>query len=105
MKYVIGLKQTDQTYFDIYSFNLTDYSKKLVLKNDKFWNFLFDNNLQICFGMAMNEKGEKEYWRFIDNEWQLFTKIPLKDSYDTKFLIVILKITVLIYMIVETVII
>ncbi|WP_245969227.1 hypothetical protein [Candidatus Rickettsia colombianensi] len=102
---MIGLKQTDQTYFDIYSFNLTDYSKKLVLKNDKFWNFLFDNNLQICFGMAMNEKGEKEYWRFIDNEWQLFTKIPLKDSYDTKFLIVILKITVLIYMIVETVII
>ncbi|KDO02784.1 hypothetical protein [Rickettsia tamurae] len=42
---LIGLKQTDQTYFDIYSFNLTDYSKKLVLKNDKFWNFLFDNNL------------------------------------------------------------
>ena len=33
----------------------------------------------------MNEKGEKEYWRFIDNEWQLFTKIPLKDSYDTRF--------------------
>lgn len=87
-KVLIGLKpQDNQKLFDVYSFNLTDGSKELVVNNSdhKFWNFLVDDNLQICFGMKYNEQGEKEYWRFIDNKWQLFTKILLKDSYDTRF--------------------
>jgi len=87
-KILIGLKpQDNQKLFDVYSFNLTDDSKELVVNNSdhKFWQFLADDNLQICFGMKYNEQGEKEYWRFIDNEWQLFIKIPLKDSYDTRF--------------------
>lgn len=86
-KILIGLKQDNQQLFDVYSFSLVNDSKQLVLNNsdNKFWNFLADDNLQICFGMKYNEKGKKEYWRFIDNKWQPFTKIPLKDSYDTRF--------------------
>ncbi|QQV75417.1 Dipeptidyl aminopeptidase BIII [Rickettsia tillamookensis] len=85
-KILIGLKSLDQQYFDIYELNLLDYTKKLIMKNNKFFGFLIDNDLNIRIGMRENNKGEKEYFQLKNNKWIFLMKLTPQDIDNTKFL-------------------
>ncbi len=83
---LIGVNEPGSFYFNIYTLSFAKSTKKLVLYNNKFVNFLIDYDLQIRFAEFINEKGQKEYFEFKNNEWSLFTKISVEDSVTTKFL-------------------
>jgi len=83
---LIGINEPDSFYFNIYTLNFAESTKKLILYNNKFVNFLIDYDLQIRFAESINEMGQKEYFEFKNNKWNLFTKISVEDSVTTKFL-------------------
>ncbi len=58
----ISLNQRNKRYFDLYRLNLVDYSKTLIMENNKFTNFIVDHDLNLRFALLRNSKGDKEYW-------------------------------------------
>ncbi|ABE04552.1 alpha/beta hydrolase family protein [Rickettsia bellii] len=84
-KILIGLKSKEQQYFDIYELNLLDYTKKLIMKNNKFVGFLIDNDLNIRVGIYKNNKGEEEYFQFKNNKWVFLMKLTPEDIAYTGF--------------------
>ncbi|MFY9589967.1 alpha/beta fold hydrolase [Rickettsia endosymbiont of Halotydeus destructor] len=84
-KILIGLKSSNQHYFDVYELNLLDHSKKLIMKNNKFSSFIFDNDLNIRLGIFINNKGEKEYFRLKNNQWLFLMRLSNEDIINTKF--------------------
>jgi len=77
---LLRVRGGNQKDFNVYLFNLIDYSKKLIFTSDKFSELYFDEDLQLCFGSYINKKNEKEYWQFIDNNWKFFINITLEDK-------------------------
>jgi dipeptidyl aminopeptidase/acylaminoacyl peptidase len=82
---LIGLNERDKRYFDVYKLNLTNYSKELVLKNDKFTSFVIDDNLKIRFAFLSNEENGTEYFEQKNGNWELFMKIAAEDVKTTHF--------------------
>lgn len=58
---LLRVRGGNQKDFNVYLFNLIDYSKKLIFTSDKFSELYFDEDLQLCFGSYINKKNEKEY--------------------------------------------
>lgn len=81
---LLRVRQGNQKDFKVYLFNLIDYSKRLILTSDKFSELYFDEDLQLSFGSYINQKNEKEYWQFIDNNWKFLINITLEDK-NTEF--------------------
>jgi len=84
-KILIGLKSPEHQCFDIYELNLLDYTKKLIMKNDKFVSFLIDNDLNIRAGVHKNNKSEEEYFQFKNNKWIFLIKLTPEDVSNTRF--------------------
>ncbi len=82
---LIGIKQKDKHYFDVYKLNFLDYSKKLIIKNDRFSTFIADQELNVRLAVLMNDKGEKEYFQLKNNDWVFLMKMSAEDSANSSF--------------------
>lgn len=80
---LISLNERDKRYFDVYKLDLRDYSKELIIENNKFNSIIYDNNLSVRFAVYINENGEKEYFQFKDNIWIPFMKLNFEDGMTT----------------------
>lgn len=78
-KIVISLNDRDKRYFDLYTLDLKTGEKKLLLQNDKFMDFVIDNDLQLRFASLSTEDGGVEYYQFKDGKFETFIKISLED--------------------------
>jgi dipeptidyl aminopeptidase/acylaminoacyl peptidase len=82
-KLLISVNDRDKRYFDIYQLDLTTGKKQLLLKNDRFSNFIVDNNLQIRFASIATKDGGMEYYQLKNNEWDSFLKVATEDATNT----------------------
>ncbi len=80
---LIGLNERDKEYFDVYKLNLKDSSLKLVLENHKYSEIIADNNLDIRYGVYVNEEGDQEIFERKKDAWVFFTKVPMEDAKST----------------------
>ena len=83
---LIGLNDRNPEYFDIYKLNLNTLEKELIYKNDKFTDYIADENLNLRFGNLLDNDGIVEYYELKDSKPKLFTKIPMEDSFNTSLL-------------------
>ncbi|HJD56149.1 MAG TPA: S9 family peptidase [Rickettsia endosymbiont of Pyrocoelia pectoralis] len=80
---LIYLNERNPEYFDIYKLNLDTLEKELIYKNDRFTDYVADENLNLRFGSLFDKDGAVEYYELKDGEAQLFTKISMEDSLNT----------------------
>jgi dipeptidyl aminopeptidase/acylaminoacyl peptidase len=85
-KLLIGLNLRNQSYFDVYLLDLKTGKSKLVLENDQFSELIADNNLQIRFGIKLNEHGDQEVFEHKKDGWTLFMTIPMENTMNTSIL-------------------
>lgn len=83
---LIYLNERNPEYFDIYKLNLDTLEKELIYKNDRFTDYVVDENLNLRFGSLLDQDGAVEYYELKDVEVQLFTKISMEDSFNTSIL-------------------
>jgi dipeptidyl aminopeptidase/acylaminoacyl peptidase len=77
---LIGLNNRDPQYFDVYELNLKKGTLKLILENNKYSDIIVDNNLNIRFGILINDEGDQEIFKKEKNEWKKFLTIPMEDG-------------------------
>lgn len=82
-KLLIGLNTRDKEHFDVYLLNLKDSSLSLILENHEYAGFIADNDLNIRFGIRLDEVGDEEIFAKKGDDWTLFTKIPMEDAKNT----------------------
>jgi dipeptidyl aminopeptidase/acylaminoacyl peptidase len=82
---LIGLNDRNPEYHDIYSVNITTGEMRLVQKNDdKFADFVVDDDLRVRFAANVTSKGDVDYLEPADNgSWEPFMKINYEDSATT----------------------
>lgn len=85
-KLLIGLNSRNQSYFDVYLLDLKTGKSKLVLENDQFSELIADNNLQIRFGIKLNEHGDQEVFEYKKDEWTPFMNVPMENTMNTSIL-------------------
>ncbi|ALN41358.1 peptidase S9 [Rickettsia rhipicephali] len=83
---LIYLNERNPEYFDIYKLNLDTLEKELIYKNDRFTDYITDENLNLRFGSLLDKNGAVEYYELKDGEPKLFTKISMEDSFNTSIL-------------------
>ncbi|MFY9590349.1 S9 family peptidase [Rickettsia endosymbiont of Halotydeus destructor] len=83
---LIYLNERNPEYFDIYKLNLDTLEKELIYKNDRFTDYVADENLNLRFGSLLDKDGAVEYYELKDGEPELFTKISMEDSFNTSIL-------------------
>ncbi|BDU60583.1 peptidase S9 [Candidatus Rickettsia kotlanii] len=83
---LISLNERNPEYFDIYKLNLDTLEKELIYKNDRFTDYVTDENLNLRFGSLLDKDGAVEYYELKDGEPKLFTKISMEDSFNTSIL-------------------
>ncbi|AFC72367.1 acylamino-acid-releasing protein [Rickettsia rhipicephali str. 3-7-female6-CWPP] len=83
---LIYLNERNPEYFDIYKLNLDTLEKELIYKNDRFTDYVTDENLNLRFGSLLDKNGAVEYYELKDGEPKLFTKISMEDSFNTSIL-------------------
>ncbi|WP_017443057.1 S9 family peptidase [Rickettsia gravesii] len=83
---LIYLNERNPEYFDIYKLNLDTLEKELIYKNDRFTDYVTDENLNLRFGSLLDKDGAVEYYELKDGEPKLFTKISMEDSFNTSIL-------------------
>lgn len=80
---LIGLNNRDREYFDVYKLNLENSKLELVLENHKYSEVIADNNLDIRYGVYVNEEGDQEIFERKKDAWHFFTKVPMEDAKST----------------------
>jgi dipeptidyl aminopeptidase/acylaminoacyl peptidase len=80
---IVGLNERDKRFFDIYKINLAIGAQKLVLENNKFIGFDFDEDLNLRFGVVPTNDGGAEYFEFKDKAWKNFMTVPSDDTKTT----------------------
>jgi dipeptidyl aminopeptidase/acylaminoacyl peptidase len=84
---MIGLNDRRKDLHDVYRLNLANNTKRLVLKNDQFTGFLFDDDLKLRLAYKPDKEGGMEVLEPLsDGKWKLFTKISYEDVLTTKAL-------------------
>ncbi|WP_218460039.1 S9 family peptidase [Rickettsia sp. TH2014] len=83
---LIYLNERNPEYFDIYKLNLDTLEKELIYKNDRFTDYVVDENLNLRFGSLLDKDGAVEYYELRDGEPKLYTKISMEDSFNTSIL-------------------
>jgi len=83
---LIYLNERNPEYFDIYKLSLDTLEKELIYKNDRFTDYVADENLNLRFGSLLDKDGAVEYYELKDGEPKLFTKISMEDSFNTSIL-------------------
>jgi dipeptidyl aminopeptidase/acylaminoacyl peptidase len=80
---IVGLNERDKRFFDIFKINLATGAKELVLENNKFIGFDFDEDLNLRFGVVPTNDGGAEYFEFKDKAWKNFMTVPSDDTKTT----------------------
>ncbi len=80
---LIGLNNRDKSYFDVYKLNLSDSKLTLVFENHKYSEIIADNDLNIRFGVYVNDEGDQEVFQRKNDSWEFFTKVPMEDAKNT----------------------
>ncbi|ABV74932.1 Acylamino-acid-releasing enzyme [Rickettsia akari str. Hartford] len=83
---LIYLNERNPEYFDIYKLNLDTLEKELIYKNDRFTDYVTDENLNLRFGNLLDKDGAVEYYELKDGASKLYTKISMEDSFNTSIL-------------------
>ena len=83
-KAIIGLNNRNPIYHDLYELDILSGKKTLLLKNEKFRWFYFDDNLNIVFAQQTGEKGQTLYYRPVGrHKWKLFRTVSAEDGLTT----------------------
>jgi dipeptidyl aminopeptidase/acylaminoacyl peptidase len=83
-KAIIGLNNRDPIYHDLYELDILSGKRTLILKNEQFRWFYFDDNLNIVFAQQTGEKGKTLYYKPIGkNKWELYRTVSAEDGLTT----------------------
>jgi len=81
---LITLNDRNPEFHDIYCINITTGEKNLVFKNDRFVEFITDEDYNIRFAEQITSDGGKEIFKAtVGGDWELFMKIPMVDLFTT----------------------
>lgn len=77
---VIATNERTKNYFDLFKYNLATGETTLLFENEKFDNFVIDNDLNLRFVSLINEEGGVEYFRYVNGEFIPYINFSLEDS-------------------------
>lgn len=80
---LIGLNERNPEFFDPYLLNLNDNTKTQIFENNRFSSLVFDNDLNLRFGVSMTENGDEEIYEKNEDGFQIFATIPMEDASNT----------------------
>ncbi len=86
-KVLIAVNERNQQFHDDYEVEIASGKKKLVVKNDEFVGFMFDDDLQVKLALQMSADGGfvvKKASRGKPGTWDDFMTIPQEDSLTTQ---------------------
>lgn len=82
-KAALGIKQLGSLFHDVYLIDLNTYSLSLLLKNEQFTHFVFDDALNIAAKVRLHE--DNSFTVIGEKNQPLFT-IPAEDAYHSELL-------------------
>src|SRR6185503_748507 len=86
-KVLIAVNERNQQFHDDFEVEIASGKKKLVVKNDEFVGFMFDDDLQVKLALQMSPDGGfvvKKASRGKPGTWDDFMTIPQEDSLTTQ---------------------
>jgi dipeptidyl aminopeptidase/acylaminoacyl peptidase len=84
---VIGLKNRDHRFRDLYRLNITTSNMTLIQENNEFLNFYIDDDYRVRLAVKMTPDGGREIFkRTEDGDWKPFINIGSEDAKTTGFL-------------------
>ncbi len=88
-KIIIGTNERKKEFFDVFELDLNTLKKKLILENNEFGHFIFDDNLNLRFASKPNQGGGRDIYSYKPSDkkpWELFMQIPFEDDLTTGIL-------------------
>ncbi|MFC6977649.1 S9 family peptidase [Microbulbifer taiwanensis] len=83
---IVGMNDRDPRWHDLYRVNLKTAERKLLLENDGFATFFFDNDLQLRLATESTPSGGFNVFEWRDEEWLQLFEIPVADTFTTQIL-------------------
>jgi dipeptidyl aminopeptidase/acylaminoacyl peptidase len=83
---IVGLNDRNPQYHDAYRINIKSGEKKLILKNDEWAGFVFDNGYVPRMAMKQTADGGTEWHKFIDGgKTEKLDTISMEDALSTGY--------------------
>lgn len=77
---IIATNERTKNYFDLFKYNLLTSETTTIFSNEKFDNFIIDNDLNLSFVSLTNQDGGVEYSRYVNGELVPYVNFSLEDS-------------------------
>ncbi len=81
---VIGIKNRNPYFYDLYSLDLNSGNSELLFQNDEYAKFLFDDELNLILKMRISE--EDGSWKILTVSDALFMELSSEDAFQTEIL-------------------
>ena len=84
---LIGLNDRNPQYHDIYRLNIVSGEKTLVIKNDGFGSFVFDDDYKLRFADRPTPEGGFELLEYKeDGTWASYMDVSMEDAFSTSLI-------------------
>ena len=80
---VVALNDRDPQWHDLYRVNLTSGERTLLLQNDRYTDFIIDEDLALRAAVQMTPDGGLALWRPENGEWAVWQSVPQADMLTT----------------------
>lgn len=83
---IVGMNDRDPRWHDLYRVDLKTAERELILENDGFASFFFDNDLQLRLATESTPSGGFIVFEKDDEDWNTLFEIPVEDTFTTQIL-------------------
>jgi len=80
-KAIIGINNRNPKFHDLYLLDFSDDSLSLIYQNDRFANFVFDEDLNVVLKMQLNDDSTVSY---LDKDDHSFIELSAEDAFHTE---------------------
>lgn len=83
---IVGMNDRDPRWHDVYRVDLETAERELILQNDRFGSFIFDNDLQLRLANESTPSGGFTVLEKDGEDWSQLFEVPVEDVFSTRVL-------------------